>query len=54
MPGLRVVESRVCGAGIGFRFVNNGFLGVGGGRFWWFGARMRRGFGVWLDEGLAQ
>ncbi len=29
MPKLRVVESRICGAGIGFRLVNNGFLGVG-------------------------
>jgi len=45
MPKLRVVESRICGAGIGFCLVNRGFLGVGGGRFliggwtrfWWFG-----------------
>ncbi len=29
MPKLRVVESRICGAGIGFRLVNNGLLGVG-------------------------
>ncbi len=25
----QVVESRICGAGIGFRLVNNGLLGVG-------------------------
>ncbi len=35
MPKVGVVESRVCGAGIGFRVVNAGILGVG----WW-------GFGV--------
>ncbi len=29
MRKFEVVESRVCGAGIGFRLVNNGFLGVG-------------------------
>ncbi len=28
-PKLRVVESRICGAGIGFRLVHNGFLGFG-------------------------
>ena len=35
MPKFPVVESRVCGAGIGFRPVNKGFGGLGG-----------RGFGV--------
>jgi len=34
MRKLPVVESRVCGAGVGFRFVNKGFLGLVCRWFW--------------------
>ena len=60
MGKWQVLESQVCGAGIGFRLVNKGFWGVewgSGGRGFGVGWR---GFGCWkmqefwMDEGLAQ